>query len=89
MRQPIRNIAVLLILLKATLFSSHRVALAENIDPQDIGLKYAWGKNIGWVNVAAVTTSWRPFPPIPTMNASGIMIFAVFYASLRSIIRED
>lgn len=42
----IRNIFILLILL---LFPLH--AFAENMDPGNNGFQYAWGENVGWLNL--------------------------------------
>jgi hypothetical protein len=40
-----------LLLLSAVLATLHPASLrAENIDPDNLGLKYAYGENIGWIN---------------------------------------
>jgi sugar lactone lactonase YvrE len=42
-------------LLAIMLSAASTAALAENIDPADDGSQYAWGENVGWINLAEPT----------------------------------
>ena len=37
-------------LLVSLLACTGKIVLAENIDPNNLGLKYAYGENVGWIN---------------------------------------
>ncbi len=51
MNQTIKShiISAFLLLMTLSAFQS-RIVSAENIDPNNLGLKYAYGENVGWIN---------------------------------------
>ena len=47
------GLAVLIAVLVSCLSSG--LALAENIDPDNTGAQWAWGENVGWINLNDAT----------------------------------
>jgi hypothetical protein len=50
MNRIIKSYALGFLLLITLLAFQSRIVFAENIDPNNLGLKYAYGENVGWIN---------------------------------------
>jgi hypothetical protein len=70
MTQAIKSHILAFLLLMTLLAFQSRIVFAENIDPNNLGLKYAYGENIGWIN-------FKPSQgPGVTVTASAVTGFA-------------